>query len=431
MQQILDLARKTCQAAETYRVTRLSSHVVFEKNSLHRVTASESGGMAVRVLRNGRLGFASSNRADGLDLLVEHARSSATHGPVSQGFPNPSGYVPVENHDPGLMSMPVEDLIQCGQTIIDKLAPLQPGLRIALVFERVEETIEIANTLGLYACHLRTALKVAATAQLALDDDFLNVCDETHSSHGPVPLEEMLYRLTKKLDGAEKSVTLPTGHYPVLLAPKAVEKFISPLVTCLDARVTEDSVLHGWCGHQVVDRRISLCDDPLRPRSAASIPFDAEGFANRRLPLIHEGVLHNCLFDSTTALRLGMNAAGSAVRESVHEMPAPGAQNLFMQPLVRGRRQLFNDVSYGLIIDLFSPVRPDPLHTGSFDGDIMLGYVISRGETIGRSKHLSLRANVFEALRDRLVDISGDQIDCGKALLPYLLFDGLEIRNTT
>ncbi|MBD2023938.1 DNA gyrase modulator, partial [Leptolyngbya sp. FACHB-711] len=60
LQQILDLAAQRTDAAEVYFVSSQDTPIEFENNRLKSLQTKAVQGVALRVIREGRLGFASS-----------------------------------------------------------------------------------------------------------------------------------------------------------------------------------------------------------------------------------------------------------------------------------------------------------------------------------------------------------------------------------
>ncbi len=422
MERVLKQAMQQADAAEVYRLDTHVMRVEFRNNVLYSVISGQRDELALRLVKSQKMGFASCT-AKTTEDLVPRALSTADDGPqMDITFPAQSEFCNVDNFDPQVDGISARELIDDALRIIRKIRPLHESLDTALVLEKRIEHHSILNSSGLAACYSRSELTVSARAQVYTGSDLLLVRDGIMSSHAPLVFDELLYRLDKKLDAADRTHELPTGRYPVLLAPKALQKFLMPLV----AGLTAGSAAQFEIGQKVACPRVSVWNDPTRARSAASCAFDAEGVAATKTALVEDGVVTKHISDLAHA---ALAHAGSAVRKQMWLPPEPGVLNLYVKPEVRGRRELFNDVEYGLIVDLFSMPRPGYEHSRTFSADIELGYVISHGKTLGRCTGLTLRANVIDALTERLRDISGDQIDCGDALLPYYLLDDVEVVN--
>jgi len=84
-------------------------------------------------------------------------------------------------------------------------------------------------------------------------------------------------------------------------------------------------------GKPVGSPQVSIVDDPLLPARVGSRPFDDEGVASRRNPLLLDGVFQGFLFDSYTARLLGRRSTASSSR-TIGGPASVGTSNLVWVP---------------------------------------------------------------------------------------------------
>jgi len=77
--------------------------------------------------------------------------------------------------------------------------------------------------------------------------------------------------------------------------------------------------------------QVTIVDDPLLPARVGSRPFDDEGVASRRNPLLVDGVFQGFLFDTYTARQLGRRSTASSSR-TVGGPASVGTSNLVLVP---------------------------------------------------------------------------------------------------
>ena len=92
------------------------------------------------------------------------------------------------------------------------------------------------------------------------------------------------------------------------------------------------SLFAGREGEEVADPALRVADDGTDPEGPASAPFDGEGTASRRTPLIEGGRLLSFLFDARTARKAGRATTGNASRGSYRSPPSVGTTNLVVEP---------------------------------------------------------------------------------------------------
>ncbi|MEL6807850.1 MAG: TldD/PmbA family protein, partial [Pseudomonadota bacterium] len=104
----------------------------------------------------------------------------------------------------------------------------------------------------------------------------------------------------------------PTGAYPVLFD----ERISSSLIGHLLVAANGSSVARGasWLrdllGQQVLPKGLNLIEDPHRPRTTGTRPFDAEGLPTVRRAIVEDGVLTGWTLDLATGRKLGMASTG-------------------------------------------------------------------------------------------------------------------------
>jgi PmbA protein len=102
------------------------------------------------------------------------------------------------------------------------------------------------------------------------------------------------------------------GEYRVLLGPQPVAEILNHIVMpSLTARsfYVASSAYLGKFGQAVMDRRLSLCDDPLAPSGALRRGISCEGMPARRTALVRGGALVGLLASFYDAAQLGADAA--------------------------------------------------------------------------------------------------------------------------
>jgi PmbA protein len=130
-----------------------------------------------------------------------------------------------------------------------------------------------------------------------------------------------------------------TGAYPVIFD----ERIASSLIGHLLAAINGGAIARGasWARDlmetQVLPASLSVVEDPLRPRTAGSRPFDAEGLATRSSPIVENGILRRWILDLATARKLGLTSTANATR-GTSAPPSPGVSNITLTRGATARR---------------------------------------------------------------------------------------------
>jgi len=430
MERVLELAMKKCQAAEVFRIAETSVPVEFENNRLKRIETTESSGLALRVIKDGKMGFSSTTKAGDEESLVNNAVAVAEFGaPATFEFPGAADYPVVRNYDSTVPSMPVSALVDVGTSVIELLRPLHPALIAGASVEKSVEEREILNSSGLHISQKSTAYHMFVSVELVEGENFLSVYDGVGSSHAALDLQPVQRRVIEKVKLGQRNVPFRSGKHQIIMTPNAAQSLFMPLITCVNGRAVQRgfSPLKDKIGKQVCDPRIFLHDDPLRAESISASVFDGEGIPSRRLPVVEKGELKNFHLDLKAARALNMAPTGSAIRDSVESPPGIGPSNLMIEPGNTPLEKMIKGVDKGLLVDLLMGAWSGNLYGGVINGNILLGFVIDKGEVVGRCKNAMFSANAFQVLSSQLQELSAERIDYGNSVFPYMLLDGIGI----
>ena len=88
-------------------------------------------------------------------------------------FPDYRSFTPVEIYDPAVEAHPLEDMIQLGQTLIDRVREEEPELLCDASVSRGVTTLTLLNSQGGYASYARSTFFASIGGTLIKDTDML------------------------------------------------------------------------------------------------------------------------------------------------------------------------------------------------------------------------------------------------------------------
>ena len=93
MEEILALAKKVAEEAEVYMVSSEETPVQFESNRLKNIQYKQSQSVALRIIKNGKTGYATSTSMENPQKLVDDAVATAEFGTKAEfQFPSARTY---------------------------------------------------------------------------------------------------------------------------------------------------------------------------------------------------------------------------------------------------------------------------------------------------------------------------------------------------
>jgi PmbA protein len=305
---------------------------------------SESRGVGIRVVRDGRLGYAyaADPTMDEVREAVARARANAELAEPDDGnvLPLAEGAEPLpELFDERTASASTDRKVALALDLEARTIGMDP--RVTKVdtarFGDAVSRVAIASTTGVRAEYARTDAWCVSVA-LAVEDE------ETQTGYS--------FRIARAVDdldwhdvadeAVDRAVRLlgavkpPTARVPVVLDRFAATSFLGVLAGPLSAEAVQKgrSLFAPMVGEQVGSELVNLIDDGRRTDGPASAPFDDEGVPSGRTELFSRGVLNGFLHDTYTAARAGdgRRSTGNASRAGYRSAPGVGTTNLYLEP---------------------------------------------------------------------------------------------------
>ncbi len=428
---ILTAARRAgSQQAEVFHVQTEETPVQFEANRLKELNSRQTSGVALRVIAGGRIGFASSTKPGDVDEVVAAAMETAPFGPEAHfDFPARAEAAAVEVFDPAVQALPVDDMIQTGQTLIDRVRAAEPELLCDASVRRSVSTVTLANSNGGAFTYRSTTLSLWVYGTLIRGTDMLFVGDGDVSCTRALELERIESTIVRQLEYSRRNVEMKTGKVPVLFTSIGVaDALAAPLTIAFSGRTVHQgqSPLAGCLGKEMYDRRFSLWDDATLALRPAARPFDDEGVPSRRTPMIDKGVVHSFLYDLQTAGQAQAESTGSAER-SLTSQPSISTTCLLIETGDTTLEEMVRGVNEGLVVEELMGAGQGNVMGGDFSGNVLLGYKIERGEIVGRVKDTIVAGNVHEDLKQLVAIGSEGRWVGGSVFAPPLLFGRLTV----
>ncbi|MFI5346265.1 MAG: TldD/PmbA family protein [Elusimicrobiota bacterium] len=401
------------------------------------VEIAESLGAGVRVIRDGRVGFASAGGADPETLrgLWRRAVEALPHAAPETGRALPAAAADSVDAafdaslwDDSLFSRSWEELE--ARLLAAETAASAGGKARVLRSELAEGRGEvvIANTRGVMARERGGSASVFVSSA-AEDKGETQVGDGYRGARrfdalDPVAAGVEASRRALAGVGARRT---RAGRRAAIFEPWVAVEFLEVLADLLSAEEVQGgrSLLAGRLGAAVASPLVTLRDDPRRLGGPASSRFDDEGVPTRDKALIEAGVLRELLHDSATAARDGVSSNGCGYRGDWSGTPSPGPSNLFLAPGPLTRESLITGTKDGLLImEVLGTHMMDPV-SGEFSVGVS-GLEISAG-TVGRPfKGAMLAGNLLDFL-SRVDAVADDLIFHGSFGAPTFRVTALDV----
>ncbi|MGH3058796.1 MAG: TldD/PmbA family protein [Gaiellaceae bacterium] len=306
MSHALGLAERAIRAAEgdeadaSVQVER-SGFARFADSAVHQPTLIRDESVTVRVVRDGRVGCATTNRTDdeGLAAAAARAGEAADSSPVDPGFPGlqePAPLPDAEGYDEATAALTPEEQAESAAAAIAGA----PGFGLYGYYTSAITELAVASTTGHSAAQAITDASVLA---LAASDEASGFAEATSWRAGDLDPAAVAHEAAEKAARTQGAGTVEPDTYRAVLEPYAISELLFYFgFTSLNALALLEgrSYLSGRLGERLFDESFTLWDDGLDPRGYPKA-FDLEGVPKQRVALVEEGVARDVVWDRRTA----------------------------------------------------------------------------------------------------------------------------------
>jgi PmbA protein len=384
-----------------------------EVESIEQAT---NAGVGVRVVVDGRQGFASAGSldADAVAFAVAEARDNAEFATPDEanGLAEPDGRALAElpGPDAALGSITTDRRVELALAIERAALATDPrvsGLRSA-DWSDVVGSSAVASTTGIRATD--TGSRWSAHADVLASDG-----GETQESYavrvgrtlaevgeGDLELREVGREAARKALDLLGAVQPPSRRITVVLDPHVAGAFLS----LIGATLVGDAVLKGRSpfadrvGDAIAAPTVRLVDDPTDLDSPGAGRHDGEGLATRRNVLLDGGVLGGFLHTTWSARKAGTTSTASAVRD-YGSTPRGGSHALVLGLGTASVDELLRDVDDGIWVQTVSGLHSG---TNTVSGDFSVG-IAGRAIRHGALAEPIREATIASTLQRMLLDV--------------------------
>jgi PmbA protein len=426
LEKILDLAKPRADAVEAYYLSSQSTPIEFENNRLKSLQTKAVQGVALRVICQGRLGFASSTDLTRLEDLVDAAIQTAAIGSPAE-FEFAANFHSWDGDARSSHTPSTADLVEVGEHLIRAVHEYNADILVDVGFGVRSGTVKIVTDKDVYAERSSQTLSASLSGNLVRGEDFLQPYSYDVARDRPLDYDRILSDLLQKFRRAERNATISSGSYPVLFTPRAAASTLGRLFDTVlsgQAVLQKASPLADKVGQTLFDSRLTLFEDPSLGVSACT--FDDEGTPTSRKAYIDHGTVMGFYWDRRWAARADRSPTGNGFRGGLSR-PGPSTVNLCVAPGSTSTAELIASMDEGLIVDQVLGAGQSNQLAGEFSVNLALGYKVEQGEIVGRVKNTMVAGSIFEAFQ-HLVDLSDTpEWVGGGSYLPSFLFSQLGV----
>ena len=438
LEEIVSSARKVAEQAEVFWVSSQETPVHFEANKLKQVQTKESSSVALRIIKEGKVGFSAASGSGGAgkngspsrpspdkewggrgspfylslrgrgisrDLIDMAVETSLFGNPARFELPSLRNYPEVSIFDPQIEKITIEKMIELGNELVAKVRGHTPDILCDVEVTKGTSSIHIINSQGGEASYDKSFFSLGLEGVLIQGTDMLFVGDSESSCHLLDKVELVADRVVGQLELAKRKAAVSTKPLPVIFTPHGVASaFLSPIALAFNGKTVLEgaSPLRERLGELVFDTEFTLWDDATLDYCLGSSPCDDEGVPSERLSLIENGVVSHFFYDLQTAALAGVRSTGSGRRAGGTGQVKPAISSLVIKEGDVSFNSMVEDMKEGLVVEQLIGADQGNVLGGDFGGNVLLGYKVENGKIIGRVKDTMISGNIYQVLKEHL-----------------------------
>jgi PmbA protein len=430
MENILKLAKLVAEEAEVFQVVSDETPIHFEANSLKSIQSKQSSSVSLRIIKNGKLGYAAASGEIAPQKLVDIAIETAQFGMAAKfQFPSSREFPQVKILDDEVEAVTLAEMIELGQKMIEPVLRSTPGITCDAAVAKDTQYLRVINSRGGQAEYKKSTFGLGVSGTLVRDTDMLFVGEGQESCRPLRDTQPITSVVLRQLELAKNQASVKSGQMPVIFTPDGVvSAFLPALMTAFNGKTVLEgaSPLGKRLGEQVFDTQLSLYDDPTIDYAPHSRPCDDEGVPSRRIPLIENGVVRNFLYDLQTAGQANAVSTGSGGRGRGGLM-SPSASALVFSTGTTAFQEMLMDIKEGLLVEQLMGAEQGNVLSGDFSGNVLLGYKIENGKIVGRVKNTMVSGNVYQILKNSSTLGNLARWVSGMVLTPHIYCSNLSV----
>ena len=215
------------------------------------------------------------------------------------------------------------------------------------------------------------------------------------------------------------------GKYTIVLSPQALSSMLGILMQSFSGEWKRKGItkLADKLDKQIFFEGLSIYDDPTDTTGSSARPFDDEGVASVRRPLILKGRPVNFLYNLETAALEGVKKSGFCFRNDYSAAPSIGNSNLIFDA---GDYSSFEEELHECILihSMHGSHTSNPT-TGDFGLEVSTAFHIKNGKKMP-VRGFVLSGNVFNLFKN-IIGLEKKVRVFGYLISPYIAFDMVRV----
>jgi len=432
MEKLMEIAKKVSDKVEIYSLEQITDSISFENAKLKDVDSKLQSGFSLRIIKDGKMGFAFTKNLVDRDEFLQNALNSLKGGaeanfdlPLTKDLPK------LDTYNPSIESLTNTEIVNECNRICDILAPKTSG-QVNIYAGRVINRIRLINS---NSTDLSTNLSFYYTYNsIMYPGSYSSISRETIYKKFERTPDECLNFILNTYNQSLKEVSPKGGKMKVLFLPESMYVLMWRVLSATSGKsiYENQSPISEKLGEAIFDNKFTIYNDPLNDKMPDARSFDDEGTPCQYFPIIENGVLKNFYYDLHYASKLNTRPTGHGFRSAVWGgdpvtiRPIPSLDHLYIKPGDKSFEELIGSIDRGIIVAGALGAHSGNIPNGDFSIGLSPGLYVENGGIVGYVKDAMVAGNIYDVMKNVLA-VEDTLYPATMGTFPAVLFDNVSV----
>lgn len=384
-------------------------------------------GIGIRIIKDNRIGFASTSDLDKIAQTAQKALENAQLNKADENyeFAQISDVKDVKGtYDKRYDDLSVDEYCEFLENMIGRAK--ENGCEITssgFSASKGEELILNSNGVSIY--DEGTGFSGGLSVNIEKDGQFATAYDYNSSRQFDLEYEKLTDDVCMLAKDSLNPKAIETKDCDVVLDYYAASGLLS---TFIQGFIGENvlrgrSILKDKIGEEITSANLTITDDPLFEGGMGSAKSDGEGTASEKTVLIENGILKSFLYDIYNANKAGCESTSNGYRGSYLSTPGISPSNLVFE---FENEVKLDEIDNGVLTtSVLGAHTANPI-SGDFSVEVNNAFTIENGEISDGIKKAMISGNIYELMKK--CDAVSSQIrQKGSFIIPKILVHDLKV----
>ncbi|MEO0114418.1 MAG: TldD/PmbA family protein [candidate division WOR-3 bacterium] len=400
MEKLLKLAKKVADQVEIYSITYQTDSVSFENSRLKAIDSKIQDGIALRIVKDGKLGFAYTRNLLSREELIENALASIKGGVAAQyQFPLTKKITKLNSFDTAIKKVTNKQMVEECRRICEILGT-NTKAEIHTSLEKAVQKIRLINSSG---TDLTTQFsEFSGYAGILYPGSHAAIFRILYSKKFEQFPDHWLNLMVALYSQSLKEAKPKTGRMKVLFMPETLYALIWRLKEATNSKNIYEQVspIKDKLNQKILSEKLTVVDEPLNDNLPNARAFDDEGMPCQNLTIIEAGVFKNFYTDLNYATKLKVEPTGNGYKANISSKITPMLNHLTIRPGQKSFEELIKMIDKGIIACGIMGAHSGNILNGDFSVGLAPGIYVENGEIVGQVKDAMVAGNIYEVMNN-------------------------------